>query len=607
MVTEKRQTELITYEYPDLGRVEILLQNESADVYRFIKSEKSTGIEYFERLDQLGALRAVHKTAHHSRWEYMVLQMYLVQRLKASGTFGFSTSVTLTKQHTVSSVEELLKSWILLNNYGHLLDTFEAERVWLELVLEGLLPQQTFLNCMPEDQSRSMAAKILEEEDLYGFHHLITLALLRRIGERKQKLKATCSLWIEMVKAMLKAPKAGSKIERALTIFNAIRRASYVLLDMNRSTLFLRIDANNLLRNILENADRFLYDPEDDMNRTLRDMERLLFSEVYANAKSCAFTYEYVMGQKNRFRNIISKTGIDLYCRNYKTLTTQLNQAKISTFGKHRALPRIRHTCRLNLLPDSWFERSECRFYTEQKKLHSDANVNADFIITPTPYPEAGSILDVFTKGQPSAAELSSIYCTLFEYVIECYQGWGERLIGYSAANPLRELFSQILRLYVGSELALRFAQGASPRDYHVDAMKKVKGKPSWIVDFRNDIQESGLTPDRKWELNALLRLLSRQRGELFLIAISNVHLYNPDGTRRVEWDGVFFDVERQNITMYVVEAKRGEARRSDKAKNALLDSLHRAGIRRNRRSLSVVKCEGFAYARIGLKNAIKV
>jgi hypothetical protein len=103
----KSQLEVITYEYPDLGHVEVVLQDESADIFRFLKSESRTGIEYFERLDQLGALRAVHKTAHHSRWEYMVLQMYLVQGLKSSGAFGLSTSVKLTKLITVSSVEEL--------------------------------------------------------------------------------------------------------------------------------------------------------------------------------------------------------------------------------------------------------------------------------------------------------------------------------------------------------------------------------------------------------------------------------------------------------------------------------------------------------------------
>src|SRR4030043_479178 len=106
------QVETIEYAYPDLGSVKVKLQNESAEIYKFIKKQ-TEGTEFFERLDQLGALRFVHKSAHHSRWEHMVLQMYLVQQLKANSAIGFSTSVRLTTQLSVSSLEELLKSWVL--------------------------------------------------------------------------------------------------------------------------------------------------------------------------------------------------------------------------------------------------------------------------------------------------------------------------------------------------------------------------------------------------------------------------------------------------------------------------------------------------------------
>jgi hypothetical protein len=408
-------------------------------------------------------------------------------------------------------------------------------------------------------------------------------------------------------KAIIREPKPGTKIERALTVYSAIRRASYVLLDMNRTTLFLRIDANNLVKNILGHADKYLYDPENDVSRTLQDMEKLLFSEVYANARSCAFKHQYIREQKDRFRNIVKRTGMNLYCRNYKTLTTQLNQAKISTFGKYRVSQLIRHVGRLNLLPDSLFERTECRFYSEQRKLHTDCDANLEFFVTPTPYPESGSIIDVFAKGPLSAIDLSSLCYTLYRYVSECYEGWDEPLSSYAARNPLRELFTQILRLYISYEIAVRFAEGTSPRDYHVDALSRGPARSSWITHFRSDIREADLSRDRKWELSALVQLLSRQRGGMFLVAISNIHLYSPDGTRIAEWDGAFFDLQKEGIVLYIVEAKRGESRRSNKAKGSLLDSLKKLGLERNQRSISVVKCQGYAYAKIGLKDVIKV
>ena len=212
MSTEAKHTQIetIEYVYPDLGSVEIILQAESAEIYRFfkeswfIKAGKGMGIEHFERLDQLGALRAVYKTAHHSRWEYMVLQMYLIQELKTAFAFGFSTSIPLTRHHNVSSLEELLKSWVLLNNFGHLLDTFEAERVWLELIFEEPELYKAFISCMLDGISTKLAEEILKEEAIYRFHHLVALALLGRLSKKKGKSRRPFDLWIEMIKALLK-------------------------------------------------------------------------------------------------------------------------------------------------------------------------------------------------------------------------------------------------------------------------------------------------------------------------------------------------------------------------------------------------------------------
>ena len=103
MMVSQQQETIIEYQYPDLGTVQVRLEKESASIYEFLRSKGE--IESFEKLDQLGALRAVHKSSHHSRWEYMVLQMYLVEELGKKKVFGFSTSVPLTKQVIISSIE----------------------------------------------------------------------------------------------------------------------------------------------------------------------------------------------------------------------------------------------------------------------------------------------------------------------------------------------------------------------------------------------------------------------------------------------------------------------------------------------------------------------
>jgi len=611
--TNHTQIETIEYQYPDLGSVKIKLQNESAEIYRFfkegwfIKAGKGMGIEHFERLYQLGALRAVYKTAHHSRWEYMVLQMYLIQELKTASAFGLSTSIPLiTRRHKVSSLEELLKSWVLLNNYGHLLDTFEAERVWLELILEESELYKAFISCMLDGISTKLAEEILKEEAIYRFHHLVALALLGRLSKKKGKSRRPFDLWIEMIKALLKRDaREGSKLDRALNIFHVLRRVSYVLLDINRSALFLRIDSNNLLRNILKNPDDLLYNPESDVNKTLEDIERLLFSEIYASEQACTFKHHYIKGQKEEFYKSVSKIGIDVYCKDYKAFAGRLQGAKVDNFGKYEPNPKTEHICRLNLLPNFVFERTDCHFHTEQQKLHTEANIPVGFLITPTPYTRGGSIVDIFAAKNLDVRELSTLYHTLTKYVVDCYEGWVNDTgsLNFVLGRPLQELFSHILATFIDNDLIVRFPRGTSTGDSYVDILTNKINRGKWTRHFLHFLEAKTLAPDRTWELTALLQLLKRQKGELLLLAVSNLHLYNLDGTRKVEWDGAFFNIEKNNITLYILEAKRNVSRRSKECSTALLKSLDKAGIRPKQGKFMAIQCKGYAYTKIALRD----
>lgn len=195
----------------------------------------------------------------------------------------------------------------------------------------------------------------------------------------------------------------------------------------------------------------------------------------------------------------------------------------------------------------------------------------------------------------------------LVEYVIESYREWdfGDGMIWYAAADTLRKLFLHFVKLFIGDHLSVRLPQETSPADYPVQVIRKMSAADSKTSDLKQlaaDVQDAQLAPDRAWELSALLKLLGRRAGELFVVALSNVHLYDESGTRRVEWDGVFFEMEQESTAMYILEAKRKETRRSDKPKLALLESIEKAGVAQRGTVFSAVKCKGYAYVRLQLK-----
>ena len=602
---KKQQEEIIEYQYPDLGTVQVQLQNESASIFEFLRSKGE--IECFEKLDQLGALRIVHKSSHHSRWEYMVLQMYLVEELRKKRVFGLSTSVPLTKKIIISSIEELVKSWILLNNYGHLYDTLEAERVWLELALTDEKLNDVFINCMPDKQSQEYARKVLEKEDLFYFHQLISLALIKRLYRKKPEANKEYFKWTEMVKALLRDTlpstkiKEGSKLDRAINIFNTIRRVSYVLLDINRSTLFLRVDSNNLLRTLIKQPENVLYDSNSGFNQTIDDIVRLLFSEVYASEEACRFKREYIIGQKKRY---YQKRG--LIIKDSKTLANNLYQLRTHNMGNYEQEKRL-HICRINSSPSDVFERCDCLFHKEQKELKKSAGIQADYLITPTSYTSGGSILDVFAKNNLGLRELSKLFKAIMDYLTKCYDEWLEKggATNFVMGKPAQELFLKILSIFISPELTVRFPAGTNVRDYHIDFIGGEVKRGNWLRSMSWELKQGELSQSRTWELRKMMELLGRQKGDTFLISGSNVHLYNHSGKREVDWDGVFIKLEGDRTVLYLLEAKMGKSKRSIQCRSALSDSIIKAGIKSKRKSGRIVTCKGYAYTKFDIKDLI--
>jgi len=605
MIASQAQEKTIEYQYPDLGTVQVRLEEESASIYDFLRSKGE--IESFEKLDQLGALRAVHKSSHHSRWEYMVLQMYLVEELRKRKVFSLSTSVPLTKEIIISSIEELVKSWILLNNYGHLYDTLEAERVWLELVLTDEKLNDVFINCMPDQLSQQYARKILEKEDLFSFHHLISLALIKRLYRKKPKVNKEYYKWTEMIRALLRDTltatkiKEGSKLDRALNIFHTIRRVSYVLLDINRSTLFLRVDSNNLLRTLLKQPENVLYDSNSGFNKTIDDMVRLLFSEVYASEEVCRFKREYIIGQKKRF---YQKRG--LIIKDSKTLANNLYQLRTHNMGNYEQ-EKILHICRINTTPSDVFERCDCLFHKEQKELKASAGIKADYLVTPTSYTSGGSILDVFAKSNLGFQELSKLYRAIIEYLIKCYDEWLviDGALNFVLGNPAQELFLKILSIFISPELTVRFPAGTNVRDYHIDFIGGQVKRSNWLRGMSGELEQGELNKSRIWELRKMMELLGRQKGDTFLVSGSNVHLYNQSGKREVDWDGVFIQLDRDRTVLYLLEAKMGKTKRSIQCRSALNDSIIKAGIKSKKPSERIVTCKGYAYTKYDIRDIV--
>ena len=69
----------LKYNVPYLGKVNARLFDESVNCYSLLDS--CGHIERMKSIDQLGVIRGACEGAHHSRWEYVMVQLSLIHQL----------------------------------------------------------------------------------------------------------------------------------------------------------------------------------------------------------------------------------------------------------------------------------------------------------------------------------------------------------------------------------------------------------------------------------------------------------------------------------------------------------------------------------------------
>jgi hypothetical protein len=125
-----------SYFFPDIGESRYQLVGIAQEIYNFL--EMKGIIDRLKNTPQLGVLSNVYSCAHHTRWEYVNLQLYILHIINDTKDNDFITSIevplSVEKKHTPL---EILQSWILLLNVGHMAGTFSSEMAMMDLCLEN--------------------------------------------------------------------------------------------------------------------------------------------------------------------------------------------------------------------------------------------------------------------------------------------------------------------------------------------------------------------------------------------------------------------------------------------------------------------------------------
>lgn len=280
--------EEIRYFFPFIGNLTTRLEGDAAKVYRFLNS---TGeIARLKDLDHLGLIRDAYEAAHHSRWEYSVLTMCLIDSVRQNEQAHLEGPVDLNETLQVDHAYNLLKSWAMLGNVGHLVWTFVSERSLLECLAGKKAYRQALEACLDPEVSKWLWDRVIAGR-IYNYHEALAYlriqSLLLKLKDKNAETdKQFCRHIIR--KFLIRGQGAStSQFARISYIFKRIRQIAYLGLDSFHTPAPLKLD----LRQMLTDNDwlgKFVLPSLFSEQEDLLAVDHFYYRNVYTSRRSLA-------------------------------------------------------------------------------------------------------------------------------------------------------------------------------------------------------------------------------------------------------------------------------------------------------------------------------
>lgn len=319
-----------------LGKVEAyLFPNYAAKCYNFL--DKNKYIDRLRNTSQLGVISNTSLRTTHTRNDYVILQIYLLNLLSGKKTIfqdvekkynlGLSSNIIIGDE-TISGAE-IIEIWILLFNSGHLKGTFSSERGLLKAFKYNKKIYNLFKSSISPDFVHGFV-EVVETERLEDVHKFIILFLLRRYTKYKFDLKNGTNL-IDFLECLIGKYlfSENKKILKLKRFYNLIRQLSYLFLDSQNSFLPLNFSLNSLLFNFDDYVED-LFDANSYLRYTLNSLDQLLNHDLYYS--KIAMT-EFAL-HSNDFYNLIKPNGVKNLQSIFEGHDLRFDPSKIDKYSK---------------------------------------------------------------------------------------------------------------------------------------------------------------------------------------------------------------------------------------------------------------------------------
>lgn len=590
------KTTTLDYNLYSLGKREILIYgNYASQCYNFLKENEV--VERLKNTEQLGLIKESMEGIHHSRWEYVILQMFLLNRVCDTKKYALSYKFNIHLNNNIENLSgaELIQMWILLLNSGHLYGTFSSERGVLKAINDNILLYRKIKEKIPKDLE-VWFEDMVDNCKFYQMNILNSIYFLNTSQKKSKTLSGNklTDFYIEILKVFIKDnydDNLNFRIKNYKKLFHTIRQISYLLLDSQYFSLPFKFNLTDFMVNFEENFNEF-FSKSSHMDKLLQDYDNLLSSKLYLSdiyLRNFAIHENYVY---NKF------TGIK-YTR-HKDIKTDLMSIKFDNgfFNKYKHydtilklefdLDKINNTdikgyllSHLNLETES---RWRCEFNNDLITIFESNSGNHLIINLPM---DSKYIVHPIGKLINNLIEIMNKHISNFIIEDVISYDWINILNSdeqsYKFENKLRKQYENDVKKLFNpkfEEIVLFLLKNlASDEFLFVLSDDKLSNKVV-VVDNKNfnnieDEKYDGIEEYRAIEIDMVLETVKKTiKQSKELVIVSGIEVNDSDNQNKAEFDGLVLLYKENKLFLYFVEGKDSMSGKRGKCRKALRKHL---------------------------------
>lgn len=553
---------LLAHVIPTLGKIQIELFGLAASIYRIFENRE---IKRLRNLPQLGKLSHVHSGAHHTRWDYIMLKLYLLKIFKTCPGTGLAAEVPSLQ---LSSGCEAIQAYSLLRNFGHLDGCFETERLVLGACVNNTHAQKMLLSLVPQE-FKKWAKELIGNERIFQFYQLLAVIFIEHGSEFQDKVelkKQSLNLLQEFL------VKGNNRIQILKDRHREIRTLAYLALDMHYAPVGIEFNLGSILVAAKEYGPKIFKSSTSGFKYLSSSIRNYVTDTIYTSPDAIWAFKEF---QRRAYRRILDRL------KRPKNTGIYFNYLESLKFESPDYNPRSRPVyARLSLYKP--FQRSQPS--QSEKPITKAVELETKFKMNQRPNPAIGLVSlptgqithayvyfhqGILRQKGGIAHQYKVLLAELANMVEDNARSnkknhWPVYILDKASTDSLDSLFRSILYLLTNNQYEIVLERTGVP-DWGSGICCKSRPKADQRI---RGIFKSGylshLSKARRAELECILRATNATSGGVVAACFSNIKILRKEDLRSggheyeaAEIDGAVLVANSWHTKLLLIESKK--------------------------------------------------